>query len=74
MKSSGKIIDTKKYMLLVEIWQAIYYGELRKNPVKKPDLIFKYGKNKDIVEKVWECVYDLKIEWPAEMYDRVYES
>jgi hypothetical protein len=74
MKSTGRVIDTKKYMLLVEIWQRIHYGELRNTPVKKADLIFKYGKHKDVVEKVWECVYDLKIEWPAEMYDRVYEQ
>ena len=33
-----------------------------------------YGKHKDVVEKIWYCVYELKIEWPFEMYDRVFED
>lgn len=73
IKSSSKTVDTAKLEVLVMIWKNIYYGELRKNPIKKADLIFKYGKHKDIVEKVWECVYDLKLEWPYEMYDHVYD-
>lgn len=73
MADKAKQIDSKKYMVLVEIWQTIHYSERRKNPIKKADLIFKYGKHKEVAERVWECVYDLKIEWPAEMYDRVYD-
>lgn len=73
VKPTGQIIDGEKYMVLLKIWQHIYWNERRKTPVKKADVEFKFGKHKEIVGKVWECVYDLKIEWPAEMYGRVYD-
>jgi len=72
VKPSGETFDRQKMMLLIKIWQEIYYSNLRKTPIKKNDLIFKYGKHKAIVEKIWDCVYDLQIEWPYEMYHRVF--
>lgn len=73
VKPSGRTYDKEKIMLLFKIWQTIHYSNLRKEPIKKNDLIFKFGKHKVVVERIWECVYDLKIEWPLEMYDRVFE-
>lgn len=73
VKPSEKKIDTKKWMILVEQFQFLYYGKLRKKEIKKIDFIFKFGKNKHIAEKVWECFYDLQIEWPHEMYDRIFD-
>jgi hypothetical protein len=74
VKSTSRPVNRDNYMLLVKIWQTIHYSEKRKTPISKVDLIFKYGKHKDVVEKIWICVYDLKIEWPFEMYDRVFEN
>lgn len=73
IKPTNRVYDRNKIMLLTRIWQDIYRSNLRREPITKIDLIFKYGKHKKIVEKIWECVYDLKIEWPYQMYDRVFD-
>jgi hypothetical protein len=73
MKPPEKKINTKNWMILVEQFQHLHYAKLRKQEVKKIDFLFKFGKNKQIAEKVWECFVDQGIEWPHEMYDRIFD-
>jgi hypothetical protein len=68
--NSNLIVNTSKYMTLLKIYHHIRY-----NPgVKKGDVLFKFGKHKAVAEKIWECYHDLKLEWPVEIYLRVFEE
>jgi len=68
--SSNIKVNTEKYLLVLKI-----YHYMKNIPnLKKGDLIFKFGKHKKLAEEIWECFHDLKIEWPYEIYKRVYED
>jgi hypothetical protein len=61
-------VNLEKYMTLLKIYHHIRYNK----EVKKTDVIFKFGKDKNLVEDIWTCYHDQKIEWPVEIYQRVF--
>lgn len=65
-------VEKAKWMLLVSMFQYLHYAKLRKEEVKKGDFIFKFAKNKKIAEKVWVCFYEDQIEWPHQMYSKIF--
>lgn len=73
IKSSNLKIDREKWIILIKLFQNLHYAKLRKTEVIKSEFLIKNSKHKKIANKVWECFYDLKIEWPYEIYFRIYD-
>jgi hypothetical protein len=57
-------------MTLLKIYHFIRYNK----DVKKSDVAFKFGKNKKLAEDIWDYFHELKIEWPVEIYQRIYQD
>lgn len=72
--STGITFDRDNFMLVLKIFHYMRW-KLRHNPdYKKTDLIFQFGKHKTVVEEIWKCYHELKIDIPYEIYKRVFES
>lgn len=67
------IVERAKWDVLVKMFQYLYYAKLRKEEIKKVDYLFKFGKHKQVAEKVWDCFFVQHLEWPHEMYNEVYK-
>lgn len=70
IKPTNLKIDTKQYLTLLEIFQ--YTKKFKEK--SKTDIAFKFGKNKVLAEQIWECYHILKIEWPVEIYNRIFTT
>jgi hypothetical protein len=66
-------MSRNEYMVFLDIYHEIRPYLDREIKVAKPDLIKKYPKHKKLVEDVWTCSVDLKLKWPHEMVDRIFE-
>ncbi len=69
---SNSSFNRNNWMILIKMFQYLYYANLRREEILISDFKNRYPKHKKIAEKVWECFHDLKIEWPHEMYHRVF--
>lgn len=71
---SNVTVNKENFMLLLKIYHHMRFKLKHEPNYKKSDLVFIYGKHKKLVEDIWECYNELKIEYPYDIYKRVFES
>ncbi len=75
----GTLHNRKKYLYFLEIYHYLrpYLSEESPRRIKditRGDLFKRYPLYKQLVDDVWTCVFELKLQYPEDMVDRLFEE